>query len=83
MNKVMAGVAAIVVTLAVAGCAPATDRGGIPEKDSTQESANPAGFNENRVTLSDGRKITCITWSTWDYFHESMSSGMSCDWPTE
>lgn len=79
MNKVMAGVAAVVVTLALAGCAPATNRSSNTDEGTTTQS-NPSGFSENKITLADGRIISCITWSTWDYFHDAMSSGVSCDW---
>lgn len=78
----MAGVAAVVVTLALAGCAPATDRSSSGTDTSESKPSNPGGFSESKITLADGRIISCITWSTWDYFHEAMSSGLSCDWET-
>lgn len=80
MKKVMAGVAAV-ATLALAGCASATPRGPSESDGSVKQAADNAGFAESKVTLSDGRTITCITWSTWDFFNEAMSSGIDCDWP--
>lgn len=39
-----------------------------------------AGLTERHITLSDGRYITCVTWSDYSFTNEVGYSGLSCDW---
>lgn len=69
-----------VLALLLSGCAPQTDRGSGPQAPSEIDQGDADGFTETSIVLSDGREITCVTWSTYDYFHEASYGGVSCDW---
>lgn len=72
------------VVIALVACAPSgrtttnnNDSGTIKTQTSTR------GLEERKVTLSDGRIVTCITWVDSGYQYENTASGISCDWTVE
>lgn len=83
----MVGVA-LVATLALAGCAKATEGSSNPAPPSTgggsvKQQTSTDGFEERKITLSDGRTITCLTWVDSGYQYENTAAGLSCDWPKD
>jgi hypothetical protein len=68
----------VVFSLVFAGCA--SQRGPYTEGENgtVNQSTSKAGFTEHTITLNNGWKVTCITWSTYDYTTQSSSSGMDC-----
>lgn len=71
---VLLGTALAILT----GCGSPASGGGGSGIVSQKENSN--GFSESTITLSDGREITCITWSEYDLVREGASGGVSCDW---
>jgi hypothetical protein len=83
---VLVVIAGVVLSLVLAGCAQQPGGQGTSGGNSGVEpkSATEAGFTEAAITLSDGRTITCITWSDHDTLVTGQtSSGISCDWITQ
>ncbi len=69
-----------ILALTLTGCGPQINRGTSAGDGTVNKATDSTGFTENTIKLSDGRELVCLTWSTWDPFHEGMSSGVSCDW---
>jgi hypothetical protein len=74
----------VVLSLVLAGCAAQGGTRGTSESDGfVNSSTSTHGMEERRISLSDGRTITCITWSDHSLLTENTSSGISCDWGKE
>jgi hypothetical protein len=70
----------VVLSLVLAGCAgrpviPGTYEGG---DSPVRQGSSSSEFTEHTITLGDGRMVTCLTWSSWDFVNETMKSGVSC-----
>ena len=82
MRKII-GVAATAAILVLAGCAQAS--AGTTSSTSSKPAAvksDDGTLEEKKITLSNGRVVTCVAFSDYDYFNKTKASGLSCDWYT-
>lgn len=69
----------VVLSLIFAGCASSSYGGGPSGSGSgVKQGTSNSNFTEHKITLSDGRTVTCLTWETYNYMTESAQSGMDC-----
>jgi hypothetical protein len=70
-----------IAALAFAGCAAQPGGQGTyeqPDSGTVRQGSTSGDFTAHTVTLSDGRSVTCLTWSSWDLINDVMKSGMDC-----
>jgi hypothetical protein len=68
----------VILSLTFAGCAAQPGGLGTSDGGGSVRQGDSADITEHTVTLSDGRTVTCLTWSKWDFVNEVVSSGMDC-----
>jgi hypothetical protein len=68
-----------ILALVLTGCASSSYGGGPSGSGSgVKQGTSNSNFTEHKITLSDGRTVTCLTWETYNYMTESAQSGMDC-----